>query len=355
MALRIGIPSIPPLLLGDSSDLPNIFIQFRERLPGVTIPFACTISLGLLCTYLGARPWSQVRVAAWGAVGNGIAFVAAGLLVAWMLEDKVLAQFYARPEHARPIVVMMAGLTGLAIGAMVLFAFKRSERARRDDAEHAAESARDGISGLAALPAAEELEPAAASRSDVAAQNYGGYLRANVAHLEGRYVCFRPAFTAPGVISAYLMDLRWDEAASCLTFEEKDRADAGHAQRGRVYIPDGRPFISFVTVERGAIRLVTVSRPEQGESARGLIMTLSNPVGMNFTPACAPVVLKRIEDKIPRLGFIRTDAPDYEFYRRELETVEPGFGFFAGAPRPASGVQARLAAAAEDARLSLVR
>jgi len=36
------------------------------------------------------------------------------------------------------------------------------------------------------------------------------------------------------------VDVRWDDAASCLTFEEKDRADAGHTQRGRVYIPDGR-------------------------------------------------------------------------------------------------------------------
>jgi hypothetical protein len=33
-------------------------------------------------------------------------------------------------------------------------------------------------------------------------------------------------------------------------------------------------------------------------------MTLSNPVGMNFTPACAPVVLKRIEEDTSA-GFIR--------------------------------------------------
>jgi hypothetical protein len=48
-------------------------------------------------------------------------------------------------------------------------------------------------------------------------------------------------------------------------------------------------------------------------------------------------------------------APDYEFYRQELETVAPAFGFFATTPRPASGAEARLATAAEEARLSLVR
>ena len=343
VALRIGIPIIPPLLLGDGSDLPGIFTQFRERLPGVIIPFVCTISLGLLCIYLGARAWSQLRVVAFGALGNGLAFMAGGLLVAWMLDDQVLGQFYA--DHARLRVVLTTGLTGFVIGAMVLLAFKRSERARRDDAEHAAESARAGIAGLVAVPAPEELDPAAAPRADVAARNYGGYMRANVAHLEGRYVCFRPAFTAAGVISAYLVEMRWDDAASCLMFEEKDRADAGHAQRGRVYIPDGRPFISLVTVEGGAIRLVTVSRPEPGESARGLIMTLSNPGGMNFTPASAPIVLTRVTDKIPQLGFVRSDAPDYDFYRRELEAVAPAFGFFATAPRPAA--ELRLVTAAE--------
>jgi len=38
-------------------------------------------------------------------------------------------------------------------------------------------------------------------------------------------VCLRPGFASPGAISAYLMDLRWDDAASCLTFEEKNRED----------------------------------------------------------------------------------------------------------------------------------
>jgi Co/Zn/Cd efflux system component len=352
VALRIAIPVIPTLILGDSSELSDVVIQFRERLPGVIIPFACTISLGLLCTYLGARPWSQLQIATLGAIGNGLAFMAAALVVAWLLRDDVLAQFYAHPQQARPLVVITSGLIGLAIGAMVLAAFKRSERAHQDIVEQAAEGVRAGIPGLAMLPPAEDLDPAAQSRSDVAAPNYGGYSRANAAHLEGCYVCFRPAFTLPGVITAYLMDLRWDDTASCLTFEESGRADAGHTQRGRVYIPDGRPFISFVTVERGGIRLVTVSRPEQGESARGLIMSLSNPGGMHFTPVSAPIVLRRIVDKVPQLGFIRPDAPDYESYRRELEAVAPAFGFFAAAPRPAAGAQARRGT--EEVRLSLV-
>jgi hypothetical protein len=329
VALRIAIPLVPPLILGGGSALPEVVFEFRQRLPGVIVPFICTISLGLLCTYLGSRPWSQFYVATMGALGNGLAFVIAGLLVGWLLSDDVLAQFYADPARARPLVVATTGLIGLAIGAMVLAAFKRSERVRHDIAEQAVEGGRMGIPAVVIAPPVDDLDPTVPPTADVAALNYGGYSRANVTDLEGRYVCFRPAFASTGVISAYLVDLRWDEVASCLIFEEEGRADAGHTQRGRVYIPDGRPFMSFVTVERGAIRLVTVSRPSKGESARGLIMTLSNPGGTHFTPASAPVVLRRIADKIPQLGFIRPDVPAYNSYRQELETVTPAFGLFA--------------------------
>src|SRR5207244_13242379 len=101
------------------------------------------------------------------------------------------------------------------------------------------------------------------------------------------------------------MDLRWDDAASCLTFKEKDREDAGHTQRGRVYLPDGRPFMNFVTVGGGGIRLITVSRPGERESARGLIITLSNPSCMQFTPASAAIMHRRRTDRNTQRGCLR--------------------------------------------------
>ena len=143
-----------------------------------------------------------------------------------------------------------------------------------------------------------------------AAGDLGGYTRANVEALEGRYVCFRPAFSGTDVISAYLMFVHWDERPnSCLTFEERDRVDAGHTQSGQIYLPDGRPFMSFFTVAKGAIRVIMVSRPDGKEPARGLIMTLSNPGGAHFTPASAPIVLRRVVDETPKLGYIRLGTP----------------------------------------------
>ena len=69
--LRIATPLVPAIIEGSDSALWDALAQFAERWPGVIIPFACTISLGLLCIYLGARPgvpsasrcWERSRTA----------------------------------------------------------------------------------------------------------------------------------------------------------------------------------------------------------------------------------------------------------------------------------------------------
>jgi hypothetical protein len=56
------------------------------------------------------------------------------------------------------------------------------------------------------------------------------------------------------------------------------------------------------------------SRPDNGSIARGLILTLSKPGSLHFTPATAQVVLQRIGEAIPQMGFEHQDAPDYATY-----------------------------------------
>ncbi len=256
----------------------------------------------------------------------------------------MLEQFFLHPEHAKTIVVINTGMTGVLIGAMVLAQFRKSERARRDVADLAARHL--GSAALQTFVPLDDLGAQPPSRSE-ADRSLGGYSRGNVQDLEGTYVCFRPGFTSPDVINAYLMVVRWDEECSCLVFEEQSRIDAGHTQSGRVYVPDGKPFMNFVTVDKGAMRLIMVSRPEdQHQPARGLIMTLSNPLATQFTPACAPVVLKRVHTESPQVGFIHPGSASYESYRQALDAVMPAFGVFSTAPRGGSE---------ETVRLSVVR
>jgi hypothetical protein len=339
IALRIGIPLVPALMQGEGYQ--DLFKQFIERIYGVITPFVCTISLGLICSYMGSSRWSWYRVAAVGALGNGVALACAGWLAGHMIGQGVLAQFYVHPEDAVHLLALSAGFTGFIVGGMVLAVFNESERIRKITVERAANDPHRACPLHDAPPIADDLEPPVASRSD-AAYDLGCCARASVDAFEGDYVCFRPAFSNPEIISAYLMAVHWDETESCLLFEERERVDAGHTQKGRVYIPDGRPFVNFVTLEKGAIRLIMVSRPERSdEPARGLITTLSNPGGAQFTPASAPIVLRRVVDHTPQLGFIRPGAPDYEGYRRELEMVVPVFGFFALAPRANTSTELR--------------
>ena len=353
VVLRIAIPLIPALLNNGIAGFQDVITQFTQRWPGVIVPFACTISLGLLCSYLGPLEWGWPRVSMVAAIGNGFAFMAAGIVLASLLSDDVLAQFYlVAPQQARAIIIGNTGLIGAAIGAMVLVAFRKYELVRKDVAERVANTPYPILPEFRSPATIGEI--GVAPRSD-APQNLGGYTHGNVTELEGKYLCLRPAFSLAGVISAYLVTIRWEDAESCLIFEEQGRFDATYTQRGRVYVPDGKPYMSLVTIERGAVRVIMVSRPVGQTSACGLIITLSNPCGMQFIPVSAPIVLKPIADAAPKLGLIRADCPSYISYLRELEAVTPDYGFFAAASRGSAANEQHSIKPIEEVRLSVVR
>ena len=207
VVLRLAIPLLPAVLQGDSSGVQDAVTQFTERSPEIIVPFTCTISLGLLCSYLGSLKWSLLRVSTVAAIGNGCACMAAGVVLASLLSRPVLAQFYEHPDQAQTSIVASTGLIGAVIGAMVLAAFRKSERVRKDVAESIAKAPPPSASEArtAATFGKLELPPC----SD-APQNLGGYRRANVTALEGRYLCIRPAFSVRSVIAAYVVKLHWE-------------------------------------------------------------------------------------------------------------------------------------------------
>jgi hypothetical protein len=220
-------------------------------LPGLITPAICTISLGLLCCYLGSREWSWFKIAAIGAVVNGLALTISGAFVADSVREAVLSIFYEHPEHAVRLISLSTGLIGVIVGGIVLAVFNKSEHIRKEIPLHSKDDPQLDYTEI------EDIWPASVGKP--ASPRLGGYKRADVRHLEGRYVCFRPAFSTSEAINAYVISIEWDEQASCLTFEEQERVDAGRTQRGRVYVPADRPFINFVTVENGAVRLIMVS------------------------------------------------------------------------------------------------
>jgi len=146
---------------------------------------------------------------------------------------------------------LSTGSTGFMVGCHGSRGVQISPSVLRKDTAERAPSTRTRIIPLHHAPSlAEDLEVPLPSRSE-AANDLGCYSRAGVEALEGRiYASGRPSRRLD-VINAYLMSVHWDETASCLMFEERERVDAGHTQKGRVYIPDGRPFMSFVYSRKG--------------------------------------------------------------------------------------------------------
>jgi hypothetical protein len=332
VAIRIGWPLIPHLLKTGNFGLNEALADFEKRWAFVLLPFICTVSIGLLCSYLGAAHWGWLRSSMVGGVCNGLAFVIAALLIGQLLPEEFLINRVNPQLHvAKLMMVSIMGAVGIVLGAIVLAVFPRSIRAAQAVAS-LSESSSIAVSHTH-LPALES--PLPASEVDVATvmsagapRELGGYFKPSVEDLEGRYVCFRPTFSNSRVINAYVMTIRWDEKRSHLTFEEQNREDSTHTQKGKVYVPDGKPFMNLVTVDKGALRLIIISRPEAG-LARGLITTLSNPGGMNFIPASTVVVLRRLGSDTPQLGFVHPGAPDYDLYLTQLASVAPHYGKFA--------------------------
>jgi hypothetical protein len=233
-----------------------------------------------------------------------------------LLPDVALKQFDEDLTTARNKIMVSSGIIGFAIGAMVMVIFGKF-------------TAKTGRQVQAPLVNVDEWEDGHL-KGGAAEMALGGYSRTNVEELEGRYVCFRPTFAKPSIINAYLLTIRWDMKKSCLMFVESDRADAAYVQEGRVCIPEALPFINLLTMDKGDLRLVTVSRPGRDGIGYGLMLTLSNPRGMQFTPASVPIVIRRVGERTPQLGYVHPGAADYEDYAAQLRNVLPNYGVLSG-------------------------
>ena len=69
-------------------------------------------------------------------------------------------------------------------------------------------------------------------------------------------------------------------------------------------MPPGCAYLHLATVDRGSVRLITVSfvadKLIATEPMRGLILTLYNPVASSHMPAVSPFVMFRLRENDPR-------------------------------------------------------
>jgi DNA-binding Xre family transcriptional regulator len=163
--------------------------------------------------------------------------------------------------------------------------------------------------------------------TDVAPVYMGAYTKAGVDQMVGSYLTLRPAFSVPDMIIAYRTDVEWDDTWPSLVFQESERPDAAYSHRGRLHIPAASMFVHFVSLTKGAMRMIIVSQLNQLDEMRGLITTVSRN-GAIVLPVSAPLVyVKRDPFGEPALGQITKGHESYEAYRDLLETtIRDGYG-----------------------------
>lgn len=161
----------------------------------------------------------------------------------------------------------------------------------------------------------------------LAPDGLGSYSRPGVAWMEGDYVTLRPSFSEPEAIYAYLTQIRWDQVASNLVFNESERIDAEYTQGGVVSAPHQSGHIYFVTNKHGQYRLIIVSRPTIRGELHGILTTLQVGRGAQLTPVATPIVLVPIKTVAsPEFGQIKSGRRCYPAYRSFLRrTVDEPF------------------------------
>ena len=161
----------------------------------------------------------------------------------------------------------------------------------------------------------------AGNGGDVAPIYMGAYTKPAVDHLIGTYVTLRPGFAFPNLVVAYQTDISWDPAWPSLVFEEWNRPDPAYNHRGRLHIPSSSMFMHFVSLTKGAMRMIIVSQLDQHGLMRGLITTVSKN-GAIVVPVSAPIVYLKDEDPADdAFGEIRPGHPKFEAYRGHLDTA----------------------------------
>jgi hypothetical protein len=140
----------------------------------------------------------------------------AGLLIGYLLPEELLSQINPQIQVAKLILVGTPGTAGVVLGAIVLSVFPRSIRSAQAVARmEESQSANMSTPPVLEDPTSRAVEVATMANNS-APRDLGGYSRSGIGELEGRYVCFRPMFSNPEVINAYLVAIRWDETRSCL-------------------------------------------------------------------------------------------------------------------------------------------
>jgi transcriptional regulator with XRE-family HTH domain len=171
-------------------------------------------------------------------------------------------------------------------------------------------------------------------------EKYGSY---NLSHFNdyiGVYFGFRRGLSHQINFLRTVYEISWSEKKRCLVFFEdhkylsSDGRPIDNSQNGDVYISNEIGLLHLLTSEKGAIRLVTLSKLKRPANIlQGVVLTqLINAI--HYSPAVAPIYLQKVCDVASRsdlaslVGPISPTHEEYQSVAAHLEEVEREVVYF---------------------------
>jgi hypothetical protein len=159
----------------------------------------------------------------------------------------------------------------------------------------------------------------------------------------GCFYAYRFSFSVADRIIRSLFELRWDSERSCLIFREYHTYNSDHLgrlvsydQSGEVFMSNSIGLVHLLTVDAGAVRLITLTRLHpQDEFMCGAVLTQSEWPG-RYQPSTSPIYFQKIlngdhpQELIHAVGPARPSDPDYSGARRGLLQAQANVVRFAG-------------------------
>jgi len=147
---------------------------------------------------------------------------------------------------------------------------------------------------------------------------YGAYARASYRKYEGVYFGFRRSFTYQSTFVRSVFKIKWDEEDELFIFKQyqcyisANNKKIDHSQVGRIYISPLTDLLHFLTIDQGAVRLVTLTKMRgNDDTMRGSLLTQSERT-MFFQPAVSAIYLQKLHEH------------DLDVYLKSVGPIGPG-------------------------------
>ena len=171
---------------------------------------------------------------------------------------------------------------------------------------------------------------------------HGSYSEELVRDYVGYFYAFRRSFTVPGDFVRSLFNFEWERNYNCLRFKESQSYESStlkrrvnYDQTGDVFISNTVGLVHLLTVQLGALRLITLTRLHHDENfMRGVVLTQKEWPD-HFQPAVSPIYFRKVldnsnpEELTQHIGHVRPSDAGYTEIKESLDHIASAVAHFA--------------------------